>query len=134
MVQPRMQLFPATGASRMTASSAVTTSGKGRTPNVTLKVLGSAAILVIALVFVFNYVLPRYLHYNEAAYNDAASNHWALRGWVLMHITGARWRCLLAHGSSGRDFDDAMPDCIGGREGCFCAAWPSAQFAHIAWR
>lgn len=72
----------------MTASRAITTSGKERTANVTLKVFGSAAILVVALVFVINYVVPLYLHYNEAAYNDGAPNHWALRGWLLMHITG----------------------------------------------
>jgi len=72
----------------MTASSAVKTSGKERTANVTLKAFGSAAILVVALIFVINYVVPLYLHYNEAAYNDGAPNHWALRGWLLMHITG----------------------------------------------
>jgi uncharacterized membrane protein len=79
----------------MTASSAVKTSGKEQTPNVTLKVLGSAAILVVALVFVFNYVVPLYLHYNEATYNDAAPNHWALRGWLLMHITGGTVALLI---------------------------------------
>jgi uncharacterized membrane protein YozB (DUF420 family) len=72
----------------MTASSAVTKSRTERTPNFTFKVFGSAAILIVALVFVINFVLPLYLHYNETAYNDDAPNHWALRGWLLMHITG----------------------------------------------
>jgi len=72
----------------MAASSAATTSGKQRTPNFALKVVGSAAILIVALIFVTNRVLPLYLHYNEAAYKEDAPNHWALRGWLLVHITG----------------------------------------------
>jgi uncharacterized membrane protein YozB (DUF420 family) len=72
----------------MAASSVVAASRKERTRNFTPKVLVSAAILVVALVFVIKYVFPLYLHYNEAAYNDDAPNHWALRGWLLTHITG----------------------------------------------
>lgn len=79
----------------MAASSATTTAAKGRTANFALKVFGSAAILSVAAVFVFNYVFPLYLHYNEATYNDAAPNHWALRGWLLMHVTGGTVALLL---------------------------------------
>jgi len=70
----------------MAASSTVTRAGKART-NLAFKLFGSAAILSVAVVFVFNYVFPLYLHYNEAAYNEAAPNHWSLRGWLLMHMT-----------------------------------------------
>lgn len=55
------------------------------------KVLGSAAILIAAIAFVWRYVFRYYLHYSEAAYTDpykGAANYWAMRGWLLMHITG----------------------------------------------
>jgi len=71
----------------MAASSTVTTAGKVRTANLAFKVFGSAAVLGVAVVFVFNYVFPLYLHYNEATYNDTGPNHWALRGWLLIHMT-----------------------------------------------
>lgn len=71
----------------MAASSTITTHGKARTANLAFKVSGSAAILSVALFFVFKNVFSLYLHYNEAAYNEAAPNHWALRGWLLVHMT-----------------------------------------------
>lgn len=71
----------------MAASSTVTTAGKVQTANLAFKVFGSAAVLGVAVVFVFNYVFPLYLHYNEATYNDTGPNHWALRGWLLIHMT-----------------------------------------------
>ena len=64
----------------MAASSTVTTAGKTQTTKLAFKVFGSAAVLGVAVVFVFNYVFPLYLHYNEAAYNDTGPNHWAMRG------------------------------------------------------
>jgi uncharacterized membrane protein YozB (DUF420 family) len=71
----------------MAASSAVTAPGKPRTSHLALKVFGSAAILSVAVAFVFNYVFDLYLHYNETAFNETGPNHWALRGWLLVHMT-----------------------------------------------
>jgi uncharacterized membrane protein len=57
----------------------------------TAKLLGSAAILAVAVSFVGRYVFRYYLHYNQAAFSDpvrGAANYWAMRGWLLMHMTG----------------------------------------------
>jgi uncharacterized membrane protein YozB (DUF420 family) len=77
--------------STATASSPVTPSANRRTSNFAAKLVGSAAILVIAGAFVLRYVFRYYLHYNEAAFDDpirGAANYWAMRGWLLMHMTG----------------------------------------------
>ncbi len=76
--------------STIAASGQVMTSGKPRTPHFAAKLLGSAAILTIAVAFVFKYVFRYYLHYNQAAFTDplrGAANYWAMRGWLLMHMT-----------------------------------------------
>jgi Predicted membrane protein (DUF2306) len=77
--------------STLASSGQVTTSTKGKTPNLAAKLLGSAAILGIAITFVFKYVFRYYLHYNQASFTDpvaGAANYWSMRGWLLMHMTG----------------------------------------------
>lgn len=77
--------------STIAASGSVMSSGQGRTSNLTLKLIASAAILASAGAFVLKYVFRYYLHYNAAAFNDpnlGAANYWSMRGWLLMHITG----------------------------------------------
>jgi heme/copper-type cytochrome/quinol oxidase subunit 3 len=65
------------------------TSGKGKTPNLAAKLLGSAAILGIAFAFVRKYVFHYYLNYDPDTFNnDGAPNYWVMRGWLLMHMTG----------------------------------------------
>jgi len=64
---------------------------KKSTPNLTAKLVGSAAILAIAIAFVLKYVFRYYLNYNQTAFTDpmrGAPNYWADRGWLLMHMTG----------------------------------------------
>jgi len=64
---------------------------KKRTPKFAAKIDASAAILTLALAFVFKYVFRYYLHYNQAAFTDpdlGAPNYWADRVWLLMHMTG----------------------------------------------
>ena len=77
--------------STVAPSGQVMTSGKGRTPNFTAKLLASTAILAIAIAFILEYVFRYYLRYSEAAFTDpvhGAPNYWAMRGWLLMHMTG----------------------------------------------
>jgi len=77
--------------STIAAPSQLATSEKKRTPYFTAKLLGSGAILAVALFFVRRYVFRYYLHYNQAAFTDpnlGAPNFWTLRVWLLMHMTG----------------------------------------------
>jgi drug/metabolite transporter (DMT)-like permease len=77
--------------STVASSGQVMTSARKRTPNLAAKLLGSAAILGIAIAFVLKYVFRYYLHFNQAAFTDpiqGAANYWAMRGWLLMHMTG----------------------------------------------
>lgn len=77
--------------STIAVSRSVVPPAKGRTPHFTAKLLASAAILGIALAFVFRNVFRYYLHYNQAAFTDpnaGAANYWLMRGWLLMHMTG----------------------------------------------
>jgi len=60
----------------------------GRSSNLALKLIASAAILAAAVAFVLKYVLHYYLHYNPAGFAEGAPNYWSQRGWLLMHITG----------------------------------------------
>jgi predicted membrane protein DUF2306 len=75
--------------STVASSGQVMTSGKGKTPNLAAKLLGSAVILVLAIAFVRKYVFHYYLNYNPDTFNNyGAPNYWAMRGWLLMHMTG----------------------------------------------
>jgi len=77
--------------STIPASGQVVTSANKRTPNFAAKLLGSAAILALAITFVLKYVFRYYLHYSQAAFTDplrGAANYWVMRGWLLMHMTG----------------------------------------------
>lgn len=77
--------------STIAAPSQLATPDKKRTSSFIAKLLGSAAILAVALFFVRRYVFRYYLHYNQAAFTDpslGAPNFWALRAWLLMHMTG----------------------------------------------
>jgi len=77
--------------STIAAPSRLAAPERRRTPYFAAKLLGSGAILVIAIFFVGRYVFRYYLHYNEAAFTDpnlGEPNFWALRGWLLMHMTG----------------------------------------------
>lgn len=77
--------------STIAAPSQLATPERKKTPFFAAKLLGSAAILIIAIFFVRRYVFRYYLHYNEAAFTDpnvGEPNFWALRGWLLMHMTG----------------------------------------------
>ena len=51
------------------------------------KALALAIVLLIAAGFVYMYVFPYYLHYNEANFTALAANHWQLRGWLVVHIS-----------------------------------------------
>jgi uncharacterized membrane protein YozB (DUF420 family) len=62
----------------------------GRTALVA-KVAVWAALLTVAVAFVFKYVFRYYLNYNEAAFTDpirGAANYWLMRRWLLAHMTG----------------------------------------------
>jgi uncharacterized membrane protein len=90
---PTVELFTqSTGGeimSTIASSGQVIASGKNRTPYFAAKLLGSAAILGIAIAFVLKYVFHYYLNYNAETFNnDGAPNYWAMRGWLLMHMTG----------------------------------------------
>jgi drug/metabolite transporter (DMT)-like permease len=77
--------------STVATSGPVVHQGKRRTSYFGVKVLGSTAILAVAVGFVLRYVFRYYLHYNDAAFTDpyrGAANYWAMRGWLLMHMTG----------------------------------------------
>jgi uncharacterized membrane protein len=77
--------------STIAAPSRLATPERKRTSYLAAKLLGLAAILVIAIFFVRRYVFRYYLHYNQAAFTDpnlGEPNFWALRGWLLMHMTG----------------------------------------------
>jgi hypothetical protein len=66
--------------------------GPRKTSNLAAKLMGFAAILVVAIVFAWKYAFRYYLHYNQAAFTDpnqGAANYWVMRGWLLMHLTGA---------------------------------------------
>jgi len=74
--------------SSVSASGHLSASGRKKTPHFALKLFGSAAILIVAVLFVLKYVFRYYLHYSQAGFNDfAAPNYWPMRGWLLMHIT-----------------------------------------------
>jgi|SRR5215471_14325924 len=49
-----------------------------------IKILASAAVVVLAVAFVFKYVFHYYLNYNEAGFDP----YWSRRGWLLLHISG----------------------------------------------
>ena len=73
------------------AASSPSLPAKSRTSNFALKLIGSAAILLAAVAFVFKYVFHYYLNYNAAVFTDpvvGAANYWTMRGWLLMHMTG----------------------------------------------
>src|SRR5690349_2321988 len=77
--------------STIAAPSRLASPERKRTSYLAAKLLGLAAILVIAIFFVRRYVFRYYLHYNQAAFTDpnlGEPNFWALRGWLLMHMTG----------------------------------------------
>ncbi len=77
--------------STIAARGQLATPDRKRTPYFTTKLLGSAAILAVAIAFVLRYVFRYYLHYNQTAFTDpirGAANYWAMRGWLLMHMTG----------------------------------------------
>jgi len=57
--------------------------------------LALAIVLLIAAGFVYLYVFPYYLHYNEAAFNSSAANHWQMRGWLLLHISSGMLALLI---------------------------------------
>ena len=93
------------------------------------KALALAIVLLIAAGFVYLYVFPYYLHYNEAAFTSSAANHWQMRGWLLLHISSGmlalltgpwqfsrrlRQRYLQLHRVSGRVYVIAVL--------CGCAA------------
>ena len=118
--------------STVAASGRLTTSAKRSTPNLTAKLLASAAILAVAVAFVLKYVFRYYLNYNQAAFTDpirGAANYWAMRGWLLMHMTagmvalligpwqfwtGFRSRYARLHRWSGRLFLGAVVvGCVG---------------------
>lgn len=61
---------------------------KRATPNRALKILASAAILAVAVAFVYKYVFFYYRHYNPVSFAEGAPNYWPMRGWLLMHMTG----------------------------------------------
>ena len=67
----------------------------GRTPNLALKLIASAAILAAAAAFVRKYVFFYYLHYTPAGFAEGAANYWSMRGWLLMHITGGMTALLI---------------------------------------
>ena len=76
--------------STVAAPSRVVAPQRRSAPHFAAKLVGSAAILAVALAFVFRYVFRYYLHYNEAAFTDpirGGANYWAMRGWLLMHMT-----------------------------------------------
>src|SRR5579862_3961664 len=74
--------------SSVSASGHLSASGRKKTPHFALRLFGSAAILIVAVLFVLKYVFRYYLHYSQAGFNDfAAPNYWPMRGWLLMHIT-----------------------------------------------
>lgn len=55
------------------------------------RVLGFAALLLVAIAFVGKYVFRYYLNYNERAFTDpdlGAANYWVMRGRLLTHISG----------------------------------------------
>lgn len=73
------------------ASHSVIPSAKNKPASFAAKVLGSAAVLAVAITFIIRYVFRYYLNYNEAAFTDpirGGANYWAMRGWLLMHMTG----------------------------------------------
>src|SRR5215472_17266509 len=77
--------------STVAAPGRAVTAKKQRTPYFAAKLLGFAALLVVAAGFVLLYPLRYYFHYNEAAFTDpyrGAPNYWVMRGWLLMHMTG----------------------------------------------
>jgi len=77
--------------STVAASGSVGSPAKSRPSNFVAKLVGSAAILAVALAFILRYVFRYYLNYNAAAFTDpirGAANYWSMRGWLLMHITG----------------------------------------------
>ena len=77
--------------STVAAQGPVRAPSKQRAPYFAAKLLGSAAVLAVALAFVLLYVFRYYLHYNQAAFTDpyrGAANYWAMRGWLLIHMTG----------------------------------------------
>ena len=77
--------------STIAAPSPLATPERKTTRYFAAKLLGSAAILALAVFFVLRYVFRYYLSYNQAAFTDAlrgAANYWAMRGWLLMHISG----------------------------------------------
>ena len=66
----------------------VATSGVRATLEFAVKLIASAGILLVALAFVYQYVVHYFLNYNQAEFTAAASNHWILRRWLLVHMTG----------------------------------------------
>jgi uncharacterized membrane protein len=82
----------------VTTSGQVLPASEGRTPYFAWKVLGFAALLGVAIFFVWYYVFYYYLHYNQAGFTNpyhGASNYWVMRGWVLMHITAGMTALLI---------------------------------------
>ena len=81
------KVFFVFGSGREMSSVAASISGPERraTPFFRAKVTASVIILVIAAVFVAEYVFRYYLHYNQAAFTDpvrGAPNYWVMRGWL----------------------------------------------------
>jgi uncharacterized membrane protein YozB (DUF420 family) len=77
--------------STVAASGTMGSPAKSRWSSFVAKLVGSTAILAVALAFVLRYVFRYYLNYNAAAFTDpirGAANYWSMRGWLLVHITG----------------------------------------------
>jgi len=84
--------------STIATSGPALTPARSRTPNFTVKLIASAAILTAAAAFVLKYVFRYYLNYNASAFTDpmrGAPNYWAMRGWLLMHMTGGMVALLI---------------------------------------
>ena len=84
--------------STVAAPGSVIIPGPRKISNLAAKLLGFAAILVVAIVFVSKYAFRYYLHYNQAAFTDpnqGAANYWVMRGWLLMHLTGGMTALLI---------------------------------------
>jgi hypothetical protein len=52
-------------------------------------ILAWFGILVLAVVFIYKYVLFYYLHYDAASFDP----YWPRRAWLFLHINGGSLAC-----------------------------------------